>query len=77
MHHLITGASAKWLRLDKCERRERCLGWTMLPKTFPTEFTPKLFSALREGYGVAKLKADAISIGIGVAYASSVVLADR
>lgn len=36
------------------------------PKTFPTEFTPKLFSVLREGYNVTKLKAD-VTAGLTVA----------
>ena len=30
----------------------------MLPKAFPTEFTPKRFSVLREGYEATKLRAD-------------------
>ncbi|WP_395001346.1 SulP family inorganic anion transporter [Sphingomonas sp.] len=38
----------------------------MLPRTFPTEFTPKLFSVLREGYSSATLRADVIA-GLTVA----------
>ncbi|WP_076070768.1 SulP family inorganic anion transporter [Sphingomonas montana] len=38
----------------------------MLFKRFPVEFTPKLFSVLREGYGMARLRADVVA-GLTVA----------
>lgn len=38
----------------------------MLLKRFPVEFTPKLVSVLREGYGVARLRADVVA-GLTVA----------
>lgn len=39
---------------------------TMLPRAIPTEFTPKLFSVLREGYESARLRAD-VTAGLTVA----------
>ncbi|AUW60594.1 sodium-independent anion transporter (plasmid) [Sphingobium sp. SCG-1] len=38
----------------------------MLPRAFPTEFTPKLISVLREGYNTARLRAD-MTAGLTVA----------
>ena len=38
----------------------------MPPRTLSTEFTPKLFSVLREGYGSARLRAD-VTAGLTVA----------
>lgn len=38
----------------------------MLPRAIPTEFTPKLFSVLREGYDRAKLRSD-VTAGLTVA----------
>ena len=38
----------------------------MPSKGFPVEFTPKLFSVLREGYGIARLRADVVA-GLTVA----------